>query len=236
LQAVEGSGTSAQGIGIFKTIKFCTAKLIQYFEIKKYFHKKTKKNMVTFEITGLEELRDKLNSINLDDLTYRVAVELKHNVEKRVFVDGKASDGSQIGTYSPGYMKVRTGNYPETRVKKGVNKGNFREKKRKGQAGVFTKGKNKGQPRPVYNHTNDPKIILTLTGAMNEDFAGTPPQKTEKGYGIGFSNPDNYQKAMWQDDTKGKQRYKKPIWDLTKEEQQAAQEVVHNYLVNLGLV
>jgi len=171
--------------------------------------------MVTFQITGLDEVINRINSIDLEQISFRVATQVRNDMFKRVFVDGKASDGSQIGTYTTGYMKVRTNDFKSKNTVRGANK---------------------GKPRFRYNHLNDPKVILTLTGQMNEDFGGTVPIKIENGHGIGFSNRKNYEKAMWQDDTKGKQRYNKPIWNLTKEEQEAAQAEVHNYLVDLGLV
>lgn len=72
--------------------------------------------MITLDITGLDELQGKLSSIDLDDLCFQVAQGLKDPIHRRVHVDGKASDGSQIGIYTKGYMKVRTGNFPETRI------------------------------------------------------------------------------------------------------------------------
>jgi len=183
--------------------------------------------MITVNISGLEEIRNKIASINMDTLCYEVAIKLKDRINKRVHFEGKASDGSPIGEYSEGYMKVRTGNYPENAIKRGKNKGKFKEKKsqKRAEAGVFTKGPRKGQPRPVYNKPNDRKVILSLTSHMEQDFADTPPIPVQNGYGIGFTEDFSHDKAIWNEE-----RYGKPIWDLTKEENQLAKEIVSKYV------
>jgi len=187
--------------------------------------------MITVNISGLDEIRNKIANINMDSLCYEVAVKLKDEIDKRVHFEGKASDGSQIGEYSEGYMKVRTGNYSENAIKRGKNKGNFKEKKSqaKAEAGVFTRGPRKGQPRPVYNQPNDRKVILALTNHMQQDFAGTPPIPVENGYGIGFTEEFSYNKALWNE-----KRYGKPIWNLSKEENQLAQDIVSKYVEEIN--
>ena len=163
----------------------------------------------------------------MDELCYDVANKLKDRIQKRVHTEGKASDGSQIGEYSKGYMKVRTGNYPENAIKRGKNKGTFKEKKSqaKAEAGVFTKGKNKGQPRPVYNRENNRRVILSLSSHMEQDFAETQPVPVQNGYGIGFTEEFNYNKAIWNEE-----RYGKKIWDLTNDEIQLAEDIVNEYI------
>jgi 5'-3' exonuclease len=183
---------------------------------------------VTINISGLDGVRQMLDSINMDDLCKEVANELKADIKHRIHVEGKAADGSKIGTYSEGYMKVRTGNYEETKLKSGKNKGKFREEKTKGQAGVFTKGPRKGQPRPVYNRKggeNDTDVVLSLTRQMEKDLEATNPIKIDGGYGIGFTNDFNAQKAEWND-----KRYGKKVYALTKEEEKKVHEIVDNYI------
>jgi hypothetical protein len=119
-------------------------------------------------------------------------------------------------------MKVRTGNYPETVLKSGKNKGNFREKKTKGQAGVFTKGKRKGDPRPAYNRTTDTTVILSLTSDMEKHLRAI---KLDNGYGIGYSNEFDYNKAVW-----NQARYKKPIWELSVEELNLMESIAERYI------
>ena len=58
----------------------------------------------------------KLSTIDLDGLCFAVAHGLKDDAHRRIYIEGKASDCPQIDTYTPGYMKVRTGNYLETRI------------------------------------------------------------------------------------------------------------------------
>ncbi|MDR1762764.1 MAG: hypothetical protein LBR64_02235 [Dysgonamonadaceae bacterium] len=187
--------------------------------------------MITIQVNGLDELIAKIGSIDMDAITLDVASTLKSEIKHRIHTEGRAADGGLIGTYSAGYMKVRTGNYDETRIKSGKNKGQFREKKTAGQAGVFTRGTRKGQARPVYNRGNDNRVILSLTRTMEKDMDATHPMKIENGFGIGFTNEANYMKALWNDN-----RYGRTIYSLTENEKQLVEEVVHNYLEKLGLI
>ncbi|MDF2381315.1 hypothetical protein JMG10_07555 [Nostoc ellipsosporum NOK] len=126
-----------------------------------------------------------------------VLPELKH----RVHIQGKDSDGNQIGTYSPEYMKLRTGDYGNSsRYGRGAKKGQAKD------AGKYTRGDKKGMARNRYNRLPDTKVILSLTRQMENDMTIIP---TENGYGIGYLNSLNYQKAIWCEET-----YKKKI--LTK--------------------
>lgn len=125
---------------------------------------------------------------------------------KRIHIDGKASDDSQIGTYSKGYMALRTGNFQNSdKFKKGVQKGKNKN------AGVFTdKSANAGTARPQYHRSSDPKVIISLTRQLENDWSVIA---TTKGYGIGFLNSFNLQKARWTEET-----YKKKIFNLTESE------------------
>lgn len=164
---------------------------------------------------AIGELADKLKSIDKDDLLKMIAANTLPEIRRRVHVEGKSSDGSQIGTYSKGYMTLRTGEYK--------NKG-------KSNAGYYTKGKSAvyniksrkaakyHSPRKVsgssmrimYNWPNDPKVILALTRKMQQQMVVL---KTYNGWGIGYTNEDDYNKAIWNET-----RYKKSIWNLTEEE------------------
>lgn len=143
---------------------------------------------------------------NPDPILRAVALAVLPELKHRVHVDGKDSSGGQIGTYSPGYMVVRTGNYKDAaRFKRGANAGQIKSKKSqaKGDAGV---SKSTGQNRQTYNRTADTKVILSLTSQMEKDMSVIA---TGNGYGIGYLNPDNLKKARWCEAT-----YKKKI--LTK--------------------
>ena len=128
---------------------------------------------------------------------------------KRIHQGGKASDNSQIGTYSKGYLAVRSGVFRNSdRFKKGASKVQIKN------AGTISRGKQKGQARPQYNRGTDPKVIISLTRQLENDYSVIA---TNKGYGIGFLNPLNYKKSQWVQGT-----YKKKIFDLTQDEIQYA--------------
>lgn len=155
------------------------------------------------------------------------AFALLPEVRKRVHTDGKDADGNQIGTYSPGYMKVRTGNYKDAaKYKRGDKAGQFKKKKSeaKGEAGRISRGPNRGQNRRAYNRTGDPKVILSLTRQMEN---GLTVLKSPKGYGLGYLNPYDYQKALWCEET-----YQKPILsEATTEELQLVASAAEQSLI-----
>jgi len=90
-----------------------------------------------------------------------LAIETIPLMKERIHEKGAASDGSQIGQYSNGYMS------------------------RRAEAGRGT----------------DRKIIVALTSQLEQDWSVQP---TDKGYGIGFNNPLNAQKARWVEAGQGK--------------------------------
>ena len=149
------------------------------------------------------------------------AVETVGMFRKRIHQEGKASDGSQIGTYSIGYMKVRTGNYGNSgRVSRGENSGKLKN------AGLYVRGAKKGSPRPKYNRTGDTQVILSLTRQMENDMTVIP---IENGWAVGYNNPLNFKKAGWAED-----KYRKKIFSLTTEERERvigiAQTAIDNAL------
>lgn len=160
-----------------------------------------------------QELLAKINALidNPDQILRQVALAVLPELRHRVHVEGKDSAGNQIGTYSPEYMKLRTGNYGNSgRISRGVNKGKLKD------AGKFTKGLNikvfgtvvqdtpkAGLARPNYHRSSDPKVILSLTRQMENDLSVI---ESPTGYSIGYLNDFNYQKAIWCEET-----YKKPI-------------------------
>lgn len=181
-----------------------------------------------------QELLDKINALidNPDAIMREVAIAVLPQLSHRVHKEGKDSAGNQIGIYSPGYMKIRTGNFGNAaRFKKGEKKGQFKTQKSqaKSEAGTFTKGNHIGESRRVYNRDADPKVILSLTRQMENDLSVV---ETPDGYGIGYLNDFNYQKAIWCEET-----YKKPILSqLTSDEliyaETAADKAVDNFLNN----
>ncbi|TWW08728.1 hypothetical protein E3A20_21440 [Planctomyces bekefii] len=162
--------------------------------------------------------------VDADDMTRTMASTATALIRDRVHEKGLAADGTPIGTYSEGYMKVRTGDYGNSGVKtKGKNAG---EKK---DSGAYTKGAKAGSPRPRYNRSTDTKVILSLTRQMENDLAicATDPIKVDGGYGIGFQNKDNFEKARWCEDT-----YKKSIYRLTSSEKDVMDQIRNEHIKN----
>ena len=158
--------------------------------------------MITID-TNMHEvitsISDKLNGIDGQRICMMQATWLVGELRKRIHVEGKASDGSQIGAYSSGYMKVRTGDF--------------------GNRPTAKKWKNKGQPRPRYNRTNDPKIILSLTRQMEDGMKVFP---LENGAGIGWDNDLDFKKSQWVEETYGKE-----VYQLTADELEGAMNVAN---------
>ena len=75
-----------------------------------------------------------------------------------------------------------------------------------------------------YKRTTDPTVILSLRRQMEKDFS---VQETPLGYGLGYNNPFNYQKAQWNE-----LRYNKLIFGLTENEQIIANRVAKNAMTN----
>jgi hypothetical protein len=169
----------------------------------------------------LEQDLKSLTAAQGDKILREIAQALTSAIVIRVHQDGKAADGSKIGTYSPEYMKVRTGQYS--------NSATFKRGEKKGQtknAGVYTRGANKGQQRKKYNRTSSTEVILSLTRQMEIDLTTCEqnPAKIPNGYAIGYQNNFNYDKAIWNE-----QRYnKKILTQLSKEEEALALLILEN--------
>lgn len=77
-----------------------------------------------------------------------------------------------------------------------------------------------------YNRSSDPKIIVSLTRQLENDWAVIA---TPKGYGVGFNNPFNLQKARWVEEQK-----KKKIFSLAASESTHVRELASE-LINQAL-
>jgi hypothetical protein len=164
-------------------------------------------------VTNLAKTVEKLN--NKEYLLRPVAADAIAAITRRIHTDGIASDGNQIGEYSKGYMAVRTGIFKTNEP--------FKSGPRKGQpkpTGVFTKGIEKGKPRPQYHRSSETKIVASLTRQLENDYAIIA---TEKGYGVGFNNSLNFDKTQWVQATYNGRR----IWDLTEAEIKAAYDRIN---------
>jgi len=187
--------------------------------------------VIKLKLAQIQELQN-----NPDPILRTVAINVASAMIPRIHRDGKDSSGNQIGTYSKEYMVVRTGAYQNAgRYVKGKNKGELKN------AGRYTKGldikvsgtivedtSKVGVARPRYNRSADTKVILSLTRQMESDLSicETDPIKTPNGYGIGYLNHINYQKALWCEDT-----YKKPILtQLTQGELDLAEKTAQDFM------
>lgn len=157
---------------------------------------------------------------NVDALLRTIATNLHAKVKDRIHTEGLASDGKQIGTYSDGYMAVRTGLFKSNEsFSKGKNKGETKK------TGLFTKGEKKGQQRPNFNRTNDTKVVVSLTRQMENDFSVIP---SGKGYGLGYNNNENYKKAGYVE-----KNYGKKIFKLTEGEKEVVRTTAKEFADNL---
>lgn len=77
------------------------------------------------------------------------------------------------------------------------------------QIGTYNKSYLKLRERK-YKRSPDTKIIVSLTRQLENDWSVIA---TDKGYGIGFLNAFNFQKARWVEENKGKE-----IFSLTQPE------------------
>jgi hypothetical protein len=75
-----------------------------------------------------------------------------------------------------------------------------------------------------YNRTTDTKIIVSLTRQLENDWNVIA---TDKGYGVGFLNVFNSQKARWVEAIKGKK-----IFFLSESEQRYAIERLNELVAN----
>lgn len=73
-----------------------------------------------------------------------------------------------------------------------------------------------------YNRTSDKKVILSLTGQMENDFGIVASQSNK--YSLGFKNTINADKAQWMQEKYGR------IYDLTKEELDHANVVANDFI------
>lgn len=129
-----------------------------------------------------ERIKEKLGILADKEYLLRpVCFDVIDLMTKRIHVDGKASDESQIGSYNNSYLKLR---------------------------------------QKQFKRSADAKIIVSLTRQLENDWSVIA---TQKGYGIGFLNSFNLQKARWVEDNKGKK-----IFNLSTSETDHAISVIQD--------
>jgi hypothetical protein len=170
---------------------------------------------------ALKKITEALQSISeKNEVLREVAVNMLPVVRDRIHGQGLDATGSLIGNYTKEYMKVRTGQF--------LSNGTYLTGKRKGQTrvtGVFTKGKDKGAPRPQYNRDADTKVIISLTRQMENDFS---VQASGGLIGLGYNNIRNSEKAEFVEHT-----YQKKIFALTPQEKDQAIDIANDAVNNI---
>lgn len=157
-------------------------------------------------------ITDRLENIDIKQMTALQASTVMGEMKKRIHVRGEDSNGSQIGTYTPAYIKFRTGLYKDSKpAKKGVK-----------SAGKAIKGKNKGGERAKFQRSADPKVILSLTRKMENQMTIIP---FENGCGIGYTNEEDFNKSQWNEQT-----YKKKIFNVTQKEREMIFEIGQEFI------
>lgn len=174
-------------------------------------------NIVSNADEVIQLITDRLNDIDIKEMTAIQASTIMAEMRKRIHVEGKDSAGGKIGNYSESYMKVRTGLYGDAKVaKKGKSKGVVKS------AGVYSKGSSKGAQRTKFQRGSDTKVILSLTRQMESDMVIVP---FEKGCGIGYTNEANFKKSQYNEIT-----YNKKIFNLTKKEREIIYDLGQEYI------
>lgn len=151
-----------------------------------------------------------------DKMLREMATTVAGMVRARVHVDGEDSSLNPIGTYTDGYMKLRTG------------KGYKNEK-------IVTKGQFKYMDRNTYrkqilgipDRTSDTAVVLSLTRSMENELllCKEDPIKLENGYGIGYRTDLNYEKSQWVEET-----YQKEIWKTSGNERQVVKGIAEQHI------
>ncbi len=84
--------------------------------------------------------------------------------------------------------------------------------------------------RAKNNRDKSRKVILSLTRQMESDYAPTAEQapiKTSTGWGLGFKNPLNANKAKWMEEKYG------DIYQLQEDEKQALRKIADKFINDL---
>lgn len=139
----------------------------------------------------LKSVISRINKAIQDERHLRVAITTVLAVHKpRIFEDGLAADGSKIGSYS-----TKPASVSKSQQAKNTGRTYF--------PGGYAEYKTAIGKNPGF-------VILVNTGQMKADyqlkFAGGK-------FGLGFQNPNNFDKSQWMQD-----KYDKQIFDHTQRE------------------
>jgi len=151
------------------------------------------------------DLISKINNVIRSDRNLRTALSSTLAVQKqRIFNQGFDARGAKIGTYSTKPTSISKKQQARN-TGKTTFKGGYAEYKR-------LVGKNPGY------------VILRNTDQMMMDYG---LQGGALSYGFGFQNSENYKKSQWME-----AKYKKPIFDLSRNEENILVDVLTDQLIN----
>lgn len=136
-------------------------------------------------IPVLNSVSLKLSALDIKRMTTIQASTLMAVMRDRIHVRGEDSNGSQIGVYTPKYIK-----YARKKAGRGT----------------------------------DNKVILSLTRQMENGYI-LVELPDGSGTGIGFSTHEDFQKAVWCEET-----YKKDIFAPTSEEKAMVMKIAEEYI------
>jgi len=135
---------------------------------------------------------------------------------QRIHVDGKASDGTEIGKYGTKPIYINPINSPQKFKPEGKTGKTTFEKTGQPHKTKYFDGGYKAF-RETVGQVSD-KVVLTLSGGLQNQLSVIP---TDNGYGLGWQNEEMFKRANALEIKYGKQ-----IWFPTEEEQTYASGTV----------
>lgn len=172
----------------------------------------------------LKSLRAKVES-ETPRIVTTAAFSVLAELQDRIFRDGKAADGSQIGSYSTDeiWIKIPYQGVNNSRLKKkGKPKGKDKKAKETKSTMYFSGGYS--EFRKKVGRQND-KVDLSLSGELARNIV---VGKKDDSIVIGISTSESVKKAESLEDM-----YKKPIFELTNEEKSLFLRIINRELETL---
>jgi hypothetical protein len=158
----------------------------------------------------------------LDNAIKTGALTVMADMKARIHEEGKAADGSDIGTYSTKPIYVNPANSPRK----------FPTVGKTGKS-IFTSGEKKGQKhktkyfaegysdfKTTIGRNEIGKVNLFLTGGLSNGFTLI---ETEKGFGLGFINDELVKRSLALE-----VKYGKEIWAVSEPEAEVLVKAVQN--------
>ena len=159
-----------------------------------------------------------------EDMEREVATTMVAEIGNRIHNQGKATDGSDIGTYSTKPIYVNPKNAAGKTFKTaGKNSAESKFKNGKPRATRYFGG-GYSEFKSTIGRNQLGKVNLSLSGDMNQKFVVIP---TEQGYGVGWNEEEYKQRAEYFE-----KKYGKPIWSWSADEINIAIAICKEYISN----